>query len=635
MSGAGVAPRLSYRLLDPNTGAVVVQDLAHLHQSKWTVRALLPGYPGSSTIGDFSILLPPPGSAKFRANRDQYDAILNSSKAGIGLKVEGYLSERPSGTPVVSGVITKMDLPLDGPWVLSGYDTLYWLQQSQMIPGELFGAPLDGVLPTGTLEVVEALTCTHEVVWDDDFANWSGGNSPPHNSGDYTNSNWTFTASDPYQGQPALTANATGATEAVILSNTSWSRSSQYSFSTVTVRGTMQCGTPGSGLVGSGIFVIMLADSPYNNGVELQVLMRQNASGSYDVEAYVFQKSGGTYTLKSSHTGLFTNQLSPWSYEVTIAHTTDAGIDKYNVFVNGKDAEVDTGSFGPASGRIGMRFNVAAGGSPAVYVNSLQFRARTTSFGGLAFAWSPPRFAQGSWTSDGGTITQQIKTNEQTHLDMLVLAASLKGSLIRKTAGAGYKGDSIDYGPQPGVDRSSQIVFREGPGGNIVAQGTTTANVAETYATDTKMNAIPTAADGGNSGGTVIWRAIGAAGDMVLTDTVSDVGAFAWEVLSGYARAIQQRKAFPLTATQIAVARTADLVGINNGLGPRECDFVRAVLPTYGFDFVVLITGFILDETTATQVYFLNDFPEGALGGTAGLQRLQRTADFLGTTYNR
>ena len=634
MSGRGIAPKLSYRLLDPNTGAVVVQDLVHLHQSRWTVRALLPGYPGSSTIGDFSLPLPPAGSPKFQANRDQYDAILNSSNAGIGLKVEGYLGDHASGTPVVSGVITKMDLPLDGPWVLSGYDTLYWLQQSQMIPGELFGSPVAGVLPTPTLEVVEALTCTHEIVWDDDFSNWSGGGTG-HVSGDYVNSNWTFTSSDPYEADPALTANTTGATEAVILSNTGWGRFSQYSFSTVSVRGTMQCGTPGSGLVASGIFVIMLADNPYNNGVELQVLMRQNASGFYDVEAYVFQKSGGTYTLKSSATGIFTNQLGPWRYEVTIAHTTDAGAEKYNVFINGKDANVDTGGFGTLNGRIGMRFNVAAGGTPAVYVNSLQFRARTTGFGGLAFAWGTPRFAQGSWISDGGLITQQIKTTEQTHLDMLVLAASMKGSLIRKTPGAGYKADQVDYGPQPGIDRSGQLVFREGPGGNIVAQGTTTANVAETYATDTKMNAIPTAADGGNSGGTVIWRKIGAAGDMVLTDTVSDVGAFAWEVLSGYARSIQQRKAFPLAATQVAVARTPDLVGINNGLGPRECDFVRAVLPTYGFDFIVLITGFILDETSIAMIYFLNDFPERALGGMAGLQRLQRTADFLGTTYNR
>lgn len=624
----GEEPRLSYILRDPNSGAVVVQDLVHLHQSVWTVRALAAGYPGSTTVGEFKIVLPAPRSDLFGANRAQYDAILTASNDGIGLKVEGYLGDHATGTPVVTGVITKMDLPLDGPWTLSGSDTLYWLQQSQMMPGEFFGAPLDGALPTGTNEIVESLICTQEVIWDDDFSNWNGGSSPPHNSGDYhVNAGWSFTSSDPYQGEPALTTTTSGATSWFV-TNTSWNQSSQYSFSSISLRGTAVASTPGVGSVGQEVAVILLSDSTFQNGLWFRFVMVQNSANLYDIEVDGFSRAAGVDTVIAQQTGVLTNVYNPFPYEFTVVHTLDTGMMSVKCLLNGQDAGVNFGGSPPSSGRIGVRGGSAA--PAALYLNSLQFRGRTTSFGGVGFAWSPSRFTKGTFVSDGGSIPQQITVDSQTHLDMLVLACSVKGSQIRKNCGAGAKADSIDFGPSQGTDHSTQPggTFREGA--NIVAEGTTLSNVAEVYATDARINAIP----GSNSGGSVTWRRIGSANDMVLTDTVSDVGIPIFEFLQAYGKAIQQRKAAPVVATQLAVVRTPDLVGINNGLGPRELDTVQVTLPTYGLDQVAQIVGYTLDETSGVMTYFLTNFPERALGGRAALQRLQRSADFLTSTYS-
>jgi len=115
---------------------------------------------------------------------------------------------------------------------------------------------------------------------------------------------------------------------------------------------------------------------------------------------------------------------------------------------------------------------------------------------------------------------------------------------------------------------------------------------------------------------------------------VSDLGAFGFEFLQSYGEAIATRKAAPMAATQVNVVRDGVLTAINNGLGPRELDFVRVILPTYNIDQIVQVAGLVLDETQATQTYFLINFPEAKLA-QSGLQRLPRSIDFLATTYNR
>jgi len=620
-------PRLAYRLLDPNSGAVVVPNLYHLHQSTWTVRALLAGYPGSSTIGDFSIQLPAPYSEEFKVNAAQYQAILSSANKGIGLKVEGYNGDAVAGTPVLSGVITKMDLPLGAQWVLSGSDTLLWLQQSQLMPGEVLAAPGTGVLPTHGYEIVEALSGTQEVIWDDDFTNWNGGGSG-HTSSDYTLSNFSFTSSDPVAGQPALTSTSLQPTDAYALTSTSWNKTTQYAFSTVSIHGSMVAGTAGVGATVSEASIILLSDSTWQNGVLLLVALAGTATaGLFNVTATIYTKSSGTYTLRAGTNTILQNVRSPFSFEVFASIYFNAGRFEVRITINGQDANtLIQGVTVPASGRIGLRFSASTGGSPAVYVNRIQFHGRNGP--SIGSAWGTPRFPLGTInTGSAASIASELSPNQATHLDMMTLAASVDGFALRKNPGAGANADSLDYTASPGTDYSASVVFEEGV--NIVAQGSTFQNIADLYGTDAKVNGVP----GTDSGGSVTWGRIGAAGDMVLTDTSADVGPIGFAFLLLYAKAIQSRKAAPLVAVQLAVARTAELLKANNGWGPREWDTVQVHVPTYVIDHQsAMIVGYTISEASAVVTYYLTQFPESRLP-QAPLQAIKRALDYLSTTY--
>jgi|SRR5215471_1354709 len=622
MPSEGVKIELAYLLRDPNTGVAVVPDLFHLHESTWTVRALLAGYPGSTTIGDFTIRLPAPYSEEYKSHASQYAAILNASNAGIGLKVEGYQGSVNAGAPVVSGVITKMNLPLDGPWELIGSDTLIWLQQSQLLPGEIFAAPMDGVLPTGTLEIVQALSCTQEVVWDDDFTNWGGGGTG-HTSADYTLSNFSFTSSDPVNSLPALTSTAITPTDAYTVTSGSWGKLVQYCYSQVSIHGTIVAGSSASNAGEASIY--LFADGAAANGVLIQAFLVAASGVLYNLNVAIYTKLSGAYTSQASASGVFTNVASPFPFEIAAVLYENAGVNEIRIIVNGKDTGcVASGVTVPATGRIGLRFSAQSGGSPAVYVNRIQFHARTQPLGA---AWSPPRFAAGVQVNDGASINQQAPGNNATHLDMLVLAATLGGSQLRKNPGVGAKADSLDYSASPGVDRSAQIVFEEKD--NVVANGTTLQNTAELYANETRVNAVPAT----DSGGTVTWGRIGASGDMVLTDSISDIGAMSYALLIAYAKQVAGRKLDPLTATQVRVVRTVDLLKANAGWGPRECDFVTVNLPTYGVNRQrAQIVGYTITEGDDTVLYFVTQFPESRLA-QAALQRIVRSLDYLSQTY--
>jgi hypothetical protein len=621
---------LAYKLIDPNNNAVVVSDLFHLNNGEWTVRALLPGYPGSTTLGEFSISLPPPYSDDFAKYKYQYNAIFNSTNRGIGLKVEAYLNDVDNGLPVMTGVITKMSLPLDGPWVLHGVDTLWWLQQSQMMPSEIFGAPISGVLPTTGLEIITALKCTQETVWADDFHNWNGVSSPGNlASTDYNIvSGWSFVSSDPYTNQPALVSTSIG--EAVAVTNTGWSYNNQYAFAMISIHGTLEGTQIGTG-PGSVAGIYLLSDSNAQNTLLSQIIMTPLfpvGPPFYQVDWQFYDRVGGTYNLEQTAT-VFSTVGSPFPFELTAIFFQGANEFLIGSFVNGKNVGIYIQTLGPAStinsGRIGIRHTSnTGGGGPACYVNRIEFKARTR---GPAASWSPDRFAFGTTAAGGGKLPITLSVSGQTHLDMILLAASLDGFQIRKNPGAGHKADSLDYVASPGVDRSNQILLEENI--NIIAQGSSLSNVAEVYATDAKVNSIP----GGDSGGSVTWGKIGSIGDMVLIDTVTDVGIIGYSLLTSYATAIQSRKGAPIVATQLTVIRTADLLNVNAGWGPRELDFVTIHLPTFNIiRQKAQIVGYKVTEGSSEITYYLVQFPEAKLA-QATLQRLLRTSDYLSNTY--
>src|SRR5439155_22414276 len=127
------------RVIDQNTGAVVVQDLPHPHRSSWTVRALQQGYPGATALGGATIPLFSPGDDEFKKAKSLYDLL------AIGQKVEAYLGPATSGTPRFSAVITDMSKRLSTNWELTCDDTLIWLQRSQAFYRERVDATTTGL----------------------------------------------------------------------------------------------------------------------------------------------------------------------------------------------------------------------------------------------------------------------------------------------------------------------------------------------------------------------------------------------------------------------------------------------------------------------------------------------------------
>jgi hypothetical protein len=621
----GIPLKLAYLLRDPNSGTIVVPDLYHLG-GQWTVRALLPGYPGSTTLGDFTIQLPPVYGEEFGRYKAQYDAILNATNRGVGLKVEGYLNDVGAGAPVVSGVLAKMSLPLDGPWELTGSDTLYWLQQSQLFAGE------EGSLLAGTYrahQIAEAMYGTRELLYDDDFTNWNSG-------ANYSSSGFGDSFNDIVYGQKAISANADGS---YAITNGTWTDDqfgAGYQLlqaASVTAWGVaVGDDTAGSG-TGPAPGLWLLADSTGANGILVDFLMKETgaASAAYNIDARINTRVAGTFTQRALVSNVYTNVPGIFPFELTAVLYTNTqpgfapkvgvrvllnGKDTGAVFYDGIDWTV------PATGRLGVRHG-SSGGTTATYFNRLRFQSRTAGW------WGTSRFAVGS-SYNGNFVPAPFGGQGQTHLDIIQAAAAFDGASVRKDPGAGTKGDKLNYGLSLGTDYSSSIVLAEG--GNVMASGSTLSNVAEVYATEAHVNGVPF----GDSGGSMTWpSSVGASGDMVLTDTVSDVGMVGFSFLTRYGRAIAARKGAPIVATQLQVVRTADMLRANNGWGPRELDSVQIHLPTYGIRHqAAQIVGYTVTEGSAVATYYLTQFPEAVLP-QAALQRLWRSVDYLSTTYTR
>jgi hypothetical protein len=594
---------LRYRVVDNNTGNVVIPDLPHLHESSWTVYALQQGFPGSTSIGTFTIPLPPPLSDLYRANQSIYASLAREQR------IEAFRGDVIDGSTAFSGIITKLPRTLTS-YQIEGSDSLYLLQQSQMFPAEQILAPF---APHFLYTVFLA---TRECVWDDDFSGFGGG-SGPHPSTDYTNSNWNFTSSDPFLGKPAVWASAANPTIAHLATNTTWGVNAQFAPCTITIHGTMVGGSDTSASSEAGI--LLLSDSTAANGVLVRALMRQTApsSGLYNIDAQIFTINSGTYTLQAQVQNVFQNLGNTFNFEVGATIYQWGASRVIQCIINGQDTGCQyLTNVLPSSGGIGLRYSEASGqtGSPITYVNRLTFQSRTGN-------WGTNRFAQGTNTTGSMTVQNSVAASSQTHLDMLLLAASTDGFYLRKNAGFGYKADSMDYEASPGTDLSAEVIFEEG----VNVTDAQVLPVADIFSTDAKVNAIP----GGDSGGSFTWSKLANTGDLILTDTVADIGIPGYSLLTQYAKLVQARKVNPMQATQITVVRTADTAD-----KWRELDTVLVHIPTLGiYRQASLIVGYTYTEGSAEQTIYLSQLPSGP-GLAQAMRRITGPVEYLSNVLN-
>lgn len=606
MPQEGIPGYLKYRVLDNNSGAVIIADLPHPHRSKWTVRALQQGMPGTTSLGDFTIPLYASGSDQFKRSQYLFNLL------AVGQRIEGFLGDVIDGSPRFSGVITKIRRPLKDDWEISGADSVWLLQQSQLFQGEQILAPFP---PKFAYDVFKA---TREIVWDDDFTNWNSGGSA-----NYHQNNFNFTSSDPYFSMPAIWASITGAGHnSYVVTNSTWGVNAQYAPSEITIQGTLISSTASGASAGGIVGILLLTDNPNTGSGELvrAVIQQTGAStGVYTVAVEIWSFSSGAYTLQASNTGVYPSVNNVFTFELKAVIYQWGASRVITAILNGKEATNHwTTTSLVASGGIGVYWEAASGfgGSPGVYINRLRFVSRTGN-------WGTNRFGVGATTTSAVQVQNNVQANGQSHLDMLMLASSTDGYWLRKNPGFGYKSDTLDYQANPGVDRSNQIAFEEGR--NVLdAQ---VAPVAELYSTDARVNGIPNSAVG-DSGGSFTWSKVGNVGDMALIDTVVDVGIPGYGFLRGQAFKAGNRKSNPMQGQEALIARTPDV--LDNW---RELDFVMVDIPTLGiYRQKSLVVGYEFTEGDTTQKIWLGQFPDRALV-TSQIQHLMRPIEGLFNTY--
>ena len=599
MPGSPVLAELNIRVVDSNTGTEIISELPHLHQSTWRVRGLQPGATGSAQLGSFTIPLHAPRSNEGHAAKRLYDLL------DKGQRIEAYLSGSGGSVPYQTGVITA---PFDrtfGPWVINGQDSLWWLQQSQLFPGEQVGPS------TGPSRLVQLFGSTREVVYD------SYANALTTVSGTINN-----VTADPQFGLPGISA--AGTAIAMNQFGGGWNANQQYNLPThpsdayasaLTVWGTIFSDTNTTNAGAVGIF--FLADLTGANGYLCEVFTAYSGSAStgYNVGVRLWSETAGVFTQLSQGTVFTGLQSNTFPYELTcvLFNNNNTGYN-FHIVLNGKDTGVgyQTTSLLRSSGFIGVRFSEP--GAFTQYINRLRFESRTGQYG--SGTWGTNRFQAGTVTNTTAVIPF-ITSQNQTHLDIIQLAMALDGFVCKKAPGRGYKGDVLTYGLL-GADLSAQVKFVEGE--NVIEQGTGVFALADLFSNVTRYSTVP----GGNSGGTIEWSPIANVGDMALIDIVTDVGAPDSSLQMASAIQVAARKSNPLQAYQVGIVRTSD-VAEQFGV----YDYVQVDLPTLRiYKQKLQVIGWDFKERQGDMPVFLNQFPMQH-SKQQPLQRVSRAMEWL------
>lgn len=278
----------------------------------------------------------------------------------------------------------------------------------------------------------------------------------------------------------------------------------------------------------------------------------------------------------------------------------------FRMAVNGKDAGIAgavwvSDNVGQYLTPLGTYFSAAASGTAQAWFANL-----------VGISGQQKTFAQGTYSSPGMLINNQLSNAGQSYLDINVAAASAEGQYIRYTPSrlstttnidgrTAYSLGTWDYGVTPGTDRSASVVFIEGD--NLI-DASIEPN-AEFFATKTRAVGVPL----NDSGGTAEWiNVISANTYGIWEDNTPIVGPTDWTLLRRAAATVIANKTNLNNAKTITVARdpqTADVW--------RELDYVTVHAPTIGLNHVkALVMAYDFTEGSQTQTLWLDQFAKGA-----------------------
>lgn len=565
-----IPPYLEYRVLDPVSGAVVVGPLPHLHQSKWTIRGMQPGAPGSVSLGQGTIPLHPPNSEGGMAAAADYAALV------YGQRIEGYLGAYQAGNPKVSGYITGLPIA-ENDYTIEATDSLWLAQRARTDRTLAFNGTTDTLLKNSLK--------AYGLIYGDDACNTFTG---------YTN-NGTWGATT----EEGLNVFQAGAGGDGLLYTTSSYTNAQYADCVIDAMYHVSTpATPGNTAEGG----IIAAVTDANNLVMGRVLMQCITATAFTISAEIWTKVAGVYTQRSSIPilkGLTSNHLR---CQVRLFGVQSGANYTWRVTVNGFD--------------VGCTYTYAATPSGAVGLRSLKTGSAVGEVAyatNLYFANKQSIFAQ-------GTITAGTKTLNQTFsrvplLDLWNIAATAEGFQWRKNPKAGLYADTVDFGVL-GTDLTASVKFVEGD--NLI-DAQVSPNV-EPLATEVELLAAP----GVDNQGTITWHNITAMKKYgVIADSYQsqDVADFLGQ--RSLVQAVAAKRAAPGAAKTLKVLRdssTADKW--------RELDSVEVTAPRLGLNHQsVLVLAYTLEEGSAEQEITCDQFPLGTLEHSFG--RLIRSVDAL------
>lgn len=599
---------LRYRVVDRTnltaSGFVeIVSDLAHLHQSTWTIRSMQQGAPGAVAIGDFTVRLHPPGSDGFWANLTQYQKLFPGS--GEGYRVEAYIGETAAlSKPTYAGIITSVTLSTEngGLFELNGH-TDEWLASAQRTyPGE--------ILHSNAYDTVTILNTFlgHQVVNLTDQFN-------PYTSANYTSTslpggvNGAWTATTDANGINSNVVTSSTGTGAVLINKTSFAVGDTLNTQIVECVGRLR--PNGTSAVNAGKMGLGFSASSANasDSIVCYVTAKWNSTTSrYDLDAHIDAYVATVLSSPVTYTNVLTSVDDPDGWiplNLQILQQFIGGVGTIRFIVNG--SPVNTIGTGPTYGLNPifpmLVYNVpVSGSSPAYYTNLL---------GGTRLNLSNSYFPAGAQDSP----THKFRANQAlppTFLDMWTICATLEGWYWRfnvqtaPNAVAPWLG-SVDIGVAPGTDHSADIVFEEGRNALWARQ----QGNADIFGSDLQFNGY---ADS-SSGGIHYGRNIAA---MVKYGWLSGVGmSLSVQDYAGLQRQgaqVAANRGTPGASYVVQVLRdpaTADKF--------RELDSITLHYPSLGlYNKKLLVVSYTFAEGQATQTLTLGQY------GVADLISAQR-----------
>lgn len=603
---------VSYRILNRITGAEIIHDLVHPHQSTWTVKGMQPGAPGASAIGSFTIPLYPPGSNEFKANWSDYQQLLPG--LAEGLRVEGYVGPI-AGAPRYAGVITDVSIDSAGAFTLSGQSDVWIASKQKPFPGEVFTNTPSGAL--NSLGRARSYVGENIVALTDQFNPYTSGNYlSDHLSFGLTAGTWSGTTDDNGINSNVVTDSTGNAATLINKTGTAATGDSdhnQFVECTMRFNASTVSDTTNSGKAG-----VLISSSNANSQdliVAYATIKFNSTTSQFDVDATIQTYVGGVLGTNVSASNVLTNVNDPDGFVplqlqlLTNRYQTAFSINGSVVLqtTNG------TSYFSPSTGTLypGLFYAVPATGSAPAYFTNLIQGVRTND----SASHTTAPFITGTTGTSAHSIAW-FSILPPTFLDAWGQVATLETWFWRYTPVAMSPGTHptmgvVDFGLAPGTDRSTSIIFTEG--GNLdslIQQGN-----ADTFASDSRYGGMATT----DGNGVVTSRNIPAMNAYGwLSDNDMSLSVVGWSHLQRQGGLVAANKGAPGSSYVAKVLRdpqTADKW--------RELDYVTIHCPSIGvYNKKLLVLAYTFTEGTAEQEITLGQYGIDEAGQVVGITRL-------------